>query len=176
MIVSTDVLVVIPHPDDAEFGVAGTIASMTAEGKQVVYLVCTNGDKGTSDRSLSPDQLTKIREREQNSAARTLGVREVVFLGYPDQGLEDTPSFRKEIVGIIRRFRPRIVMTSDPYHRYVWHRDHRITGLVTLDAVFPYARDHLAAPPCSMLTAPGLSIRARPSCLSRPFRRRPGTS
>ncbi len=146
MTFSADVLVVMPHPDDAEFGVAGTVAHWTREGKHVVYLICTNGDKGTSDRSLSPAQLSEIREREQRAAAGVLGVREVFFLGYPDQGLEDTPSFRKEIVRVIRRFRPEIVVTSDPYRRYVWHRDHRITGLVTLDAVFPYARDHLAYP------------------------------
>jgi LmbE family N-acetylglucosaminyl deacetylase len=146
MTFSADVLVVMPHPDDSEFGVAGTVAHWIKEGKQVVYLICTNGNKGTSDRSLSPKQLSEIREREQRAAAEMLGVRETVFLGYPDQGLEDTPSFRKEIVRIIRRFRPRIVVTSDPYRRYIWHRDHRITGLVTLDAVFPYARDHLAYP------------------------------
>jgi LmbE family N-acetylglucosaminyl deacetylase len=146
MTVSTDVMVIMPHPDDAEFGVAGTVAHWTREGKRVVYLICTNGDKGTSDRRLDPEQLSKIREREQRAAAEILGVQEVIFLGYQDQGLEDTPSFRKEIVRMIRLFRPRIVVTSDPYRRYIWHRDHRITGLVTLDAVFPYARDHLAYP------------------------------
>jgi len=141
-----DVLVITAHPDDAEFGVAGTVARWAREGKQVVYVVCTNGDKGTSDRSLKPEDLAKIRQREQEAAARTLGVREVVFLGYPDQELEDTPAFRKQIVRAIRMYRPRIVVTSDPYRRYLWHRDHRIAGQVTLDAVFPYARDHLAYP------------------------------
>ena len=75
-----------------------------------------------------------------------LGVREVVFLRYPDQGLEDTPELRKDIVRLIRTYRPETVVTADPYRRYVWHRDHRITGQVTLDAIFPYARDHLAYP------------------------------
>jgi len=142
----TDVMVITAHPDDAEFGVAGTVARWTAEGKQVVYVVCTNGDKGTSDRSLSADTLGEIRGREQLAAARVLGVREVVFLGHPDQSLEDTPEFRKEIVRLIRAFRPRIVVTCDPYRRYIWHRDHRVTGQVVLDAVFPFARDHLAYP------------------------------
>ncbi len=73
-------------------------------------------------------------------------MREVLFLRYPDQGLEDTPEFRKDIVRLIRLYRPKIVATSDPYRRYFWHRDHRIAGQVTLDAVFPYARDHLAYP------------------------------
>ena len=65
---------------------------------------------------------------------------------YPDQSLEDTPEFRKEIVRLIRMYRPDIVVTADPYRRYVWHRDHRIAGQVTLDAIFPYARDPLAYP------------------------------
>jgi len=141
-----DVLVITPHPDDAEFGVAGTVARWTGEGKQVLYVICTNGDKGTTDRSLSAEKLAEIREREQRAAAEALGVREVVFLGYPDQSLEDTSEFRKEIVRLIRTFRPRIVVTSDPYRRYIWHRDHRVTGQVVLDAVFPLARDHLAYP------------------------------
>ena len=75
-----------------------------------------------------------------------LGVRETVFLGYPDQGLEDTPEFRKEVVKAIRKYRPHTVVTSDPYRKYIWHRDHRIIGQVTLDAVYPFARDHLAYP------------------------------
>ena len=76
--------------------------------------------------------------------AKLLGVGDVIFLRYPDQALEDTPGFRKDIVRLIRRYRPEIVVTVDPYQRYFWwHRDHRTTGRVTLDAVFPYARDFL---------------------------------
>jgi len=139
-------MIVTPHPDDAEYGIAGTVGRWTREGKQVVYVVCTNGNKGTSDRQLTPDRLMQIREEEQLAAAEILGVQKVVFLRFPDQGLEDTPEFRKQIVRQIRLFRPAIVATADPYRRYIWHRDHRITGQVTLDAVFPYARDHLAYP------------------------------
>ena len=139
-------MVVTPHPDDAEFGVAGTVAIWTREGKTVVYVVCTNGDKGTSDLNMKPQELARIREQEQQAAAGVLGVKEVIFLRHPDQSLEDTPEFRKELVRLIRRYRPEIVITADPYRRYVWHRDHRITGQVTLDAVFPYARDHLSYP------------------------------
>ena len=146
MTTAVDVMVITAHPDDAEFGVAGTVARWTREGKQVVYVVCTNGNKGTSDRSLKPEDLAKIRQREQEAAAKTLGVQEVVFLGYHDQELEDTPEFRKQLVRLIRMYRPKIVVTSDPYRRYLWHRDHRIAGQVALDAVFPYARDHLAYP------------------------------
>ena len=141
-----DVLVITPHPDDAEFGVAGTVARWTRQGKQAVYVVCTNGNKGTNDPGVTPDELAEIRQKEQRAAAEVLGVREVEFLGYPDQGLEDTPEFRKELVRMIRRYRPATVVTADPYRRYIWHRDHRIAGQVTIDAVFPYARDHLAYP------------------------------
>jgi len=141
-----NVVVVTPHPDDAEFGVAGTVAKWTREGKQVVYIVCTNGNKGTSDPDVKPDELAKIRQNEQRAAAEVLGVREVLFLENQDQGLEDTPEFRKQIVRMIRRYRPETVVTADPYRRYIWHRDHRIAGQVTIDAVFPYARDHLAYP------------------------------
>lgn len=141
-----DAMVISPHPDDAEFGIAGTVASWAREGKQIIYVICTNGDKGTSDRALNPDRLAEIRKQEQLAAAKILGVRDVVFLGYPDQALENTPSFRKEIVRVIRMYQPHTVATADPYRRYIWHRDHRITGEVVLDAVYPFARDHLAYP------------------------------
>jgi len=140
------VMVVTPHADDAEYGVAGTVVRWVKEGKDVIYVVCTNGDKGTSDINMKPEELVKVRQQEQLAAAKLLGVREVIFLHHPDQSLEDTPEFRKEIVRLIRMYRPEVVVTADPYRRYVWHRDHRITGQVTLDAIFPYARDHLAYP------------------------------
>jgi LmbE family N-acetylglucosaminyl deacetylase len=144
MSASADILVIAPHPDDIEFGAVGTIARMIQEGKSVVYALCTSGDKGTSDRSIAPEQLAALREAEQQAAAQAVGVREVVFLRYPDQGLEDSAVFRKDIVRLIRRFRPETVMTCDPYHRYVYHRDHRIAGQAVLDAVFPFARDYHA--------------------------------
>jgi len=140
------VMVVTPHPDDAEYGVAGTVIHWVSQGKEIVYVVCTNGDKGTSDASVKPEELAKTREEEQIAAAELLGVREVIFLRHPDQGLEDTPEFRKEIVRLIRLYRPETVVTADPYRRYIWHRDHRMTGQVTLDAIFPYARDIFAYP------------------------------
>ncbi len=140
------IMVITPHPDDAEFGVAGTVCRWTGEGKDVVYVVCTNGDKGTADLHLKPDQLARIREQEQLAAAELLGVREVIFLRHPDQTLEDTPEFRKELVRLIRMYKPETVATADPYRRYIWHRDHRITGQVALDAIFPCARDSLSFP------------------------------
>jgi len=135
------VIVFIPHPDDAESRMAGTVARWTREGKEVIYVVCTNGDKGTNDPNMKPEELAKLREQEQLAAAELLGVREVVFLRYPDQSLEDTPEFRKDIVRLIRMYKPDTVVTVDPYYRgYLSHKDHRITSRVTLDAVFPYAR------------------------------------
>lgn len=141
-----DILVIIAHPDDAEFGVAGSVAGWIAQGRSVAYVVCTSGEKGTTDRNMTPEALLSVREREQQDAANVLGVRKVVFLRYEDQTLEDTPEFRKHIVEIIRTYCPHTVVTTDPYRRYVWHRDHRIIGQVVLDAVFPFARDHMAYP------------------------------
>ena len=146
MVEPAQVMVVTAHPDDAEYGVAGTVARWVREGKSVIYVVCTSGDKGTSDPNVKPEELARIREEEQLAVAKLLGVREVIFLRHPDQSLEDTPEFRKEIVRLIRMYKPETVVTSDPYRRYIWHRDHRIAGQVTLDAIFPYARDHLAYP------------------------------
>ncbi len=143
---TADVMVVSPHPDDAEFGVAGTVARWVKEGKRVIYVVCTTGDKGTSDINMKPEKLAEIRKIEQQAAADILGVSQVIFLGLPDQGLEDTPEFRRLLVRLIRQYRPDTIVTTDPYRHYIWHRDHRITGQVTLDAIFPYARDHLAYP------------------------------
>jgi LmbE family N-acetylglucosaminyl deacetylase len=139
-------MVISPHPDDSEFGVAGTVARLTQEGKGVVYVICTNGDKGTSDRKMKPEKIAQIREHEQRAAAKLLGVSDVVFLGYPDQGLDDNSEFRKKLVRVIRQYRPQVVATADPYRKYMWHRDHRITGQVAADAVFPFARDHLSYP------------------------------
>lgn len=136
-----DIMVISPHPDDAEFGAAGTVARLSKEGKKIVYVICTTGEKGTDNINITPEKLTRIREKEQKNAAGVLGVKQVIFLRYPDQELEDTTEFRKKIVRLIRTYRPELIITSDPYRKYIWHRDHRITGRVVLDAVFPYSRD-----------------------------------
>ncbi|MCX8042597.1 MAG: PIG-L family deacetylase [Desulfobacterota bacterium] len=146
MTVSADILVIGPHPDDAEISAGGSIAFWCRNGKQVVLAVCTSGERGTADRSITPEHLAMVREQEQRDAAAVLGIHEVIFLRYPDQGLEDTPAFRQDIVRLIRTYRPTTIVTCDPYRRYLYHRDHRITGQVVCDAVFPYARDHLAYP------------------------------
>ena len=133
-------MVIFAHPDD-EIACAGTIASWTRQGTEVAYVVCTNGDKGTEDRDMAPERLAQIREQEQRDAAAVLGVQEVVFLGYPDGELEDTCEFRGKLVREIRRFCPQVVLTHAPTNRSRHtHRDHRICGTVTLDAIFPYAR------------------------------------
>lgn len=138
------VLVVIPHPNDSELWCAGSIAKWVSDGATVRYVVCTDGSKGTSDPEVSQAGLAAIREQEQSDAARELGVHELVTLGRTDGGLEDTDDFRRELVRQIRQVRPDIVVCPEPYRKNLaWHRDNRITGQVTLDAVFPCARDHL---------------------------------
>ena len=116
---NSDILVISPHPDDAEICAGGTVAGWTAQGKKVIIIVCTRGEKGTSDPALNSNQLAKIRELEQKASSRVLGVKKTVFLNYPDQGLEETTDFRKEIVCLIRTYRPKILLTCDPYRRYI---------------------------------------------------------
>ncbi|MSQ32854.1 MAG: PIG-L family deacetylase [Dehalococcoidia bacterium] len=140
------VLVVFAHPDDAEFGCSGTVARWAAQGAEVVYVMCTNGDKGSEDPTLTSPELARIREAEEREACRILGVKELVCLGFPDGGLEDTHEFRREVVRCVRQFQPETVITSSPYRNGIWHRDHRMAGRVTLDAVYPYARDRLIYP------------------------------
>src|SRR5262245_62872115 len=142
----TPVLVITPHPDDAEGGAGGSIARWTQQGRKVVLVVCTNGDKGTSDRNVKPADLARIREEEQRQAAAVLGIAEVVFLRFPDQGLEDCSEFREKLVRQIRIYRPATVVSIDPHRRYLRHRDHAMCGRVTPDGIFPYARDHLSYP------------------------------
>jgi LmbE family N-acetylglucosaminyl deacetylase len=141
MAIKADVMITAPHTDDAEFGVAGTVAKWVHEGKTVVYVICTNGDKGSSDPKLSAEQLAATREKEQLAAAKILGVKEVIFLRHPDLRLEETPDFRREILKLILEYRPEIVATCDPYHRvYLSNRDHRVLGRVVLDNVWPEAQ------------------------------------
>ena len=140
-------MVITPHPDDAEIGCGGTVAKWIAEGTRVVYVLCTNGDKGTGDRDMTSERLATLREEEQAQAAAALGVKEVVYLRHPDGGLEDSAEFREQLVRAIRAHRPDTVFCPDPFRQsFYLHRDHRICGQVTLDAVFPFARDHLHFP------------------------------
>lgn len=137
-------LVITPHPDDAEVWAGGVISKWVRAGAEVRCVLCTDGSKGTQDAEIHPSELAKIRGREQLEAADILGISNVVMLGRPDGELEDTADFRKDLVRQIRLFKPDVVLATEPYRRNMqWHRDHRIAGQVALDAVFPYARDHL---------------------------------
>lgn len=137
-------LVITPHPDDAEVWAGGVIAKWARAGAEIHCVLCTDGSRGTRDPEVSPEELSEIRGREQLAAADILGVSNVVMLGRPDGELDDTADFRKDLVRQIRLVRPDVVLTTEPYRRNMqWHRDHRIAGQVALDAVFPYARDHL---------------------------------
>lgn len=140
------VLVVMAHPDDAEFGCGGTIAKWAAAGKEINYVLCTSGDKGSSDPNVSPFQLAQTRRKEQVNAAHALGAREVTFLAYEDGILTNTLQLRRDIVREIRRYRPDAVICQDPTarfggNRYLNHPDHRAAGDACLDAVYPSARD-----------------------------------
>lgn len=137
------VLVVVAHPDDIESWCAGTICRFTGAGKEVAYVLCTSGDKGTSDPSQTPQHVATIREAEQMEAARILGVASVTFLRWPDSEVEPTLALRRELVRQVRRHRPDLVITHDPAPLYRLHPDHRAVGRTTLDALFPCARDPL---------------------------------
>ena len=145
------VLVVAAHPDDIEFGAAGTVARWVSEGARVHYLIATRGDKGSDDGTVDPQALASRREAEQRAAAAELGVAGVDFLGEPDGQVEPSLRLRERITYAIRRFQPEIVMGHDPTvlfvnNEWVNHPDHRAVGLVTVDAVFPTARDPLNFP------------------------------
>ena len=140
-------MVVFAHPDDAEIGSGGVIAKWIAAGCEVAYVLCTTGDAGTADRGLSPTQLMEKRAAEQRAAADAMGVKHLTMLGYPDGQLEDSREFLGDVVRAIRTYRPHTVFVHDPYRiKNFQHRDHRKAGLVTTDAVYPYARDHLHFP------------------------------
>jgi len=138
------VLVIVAHPDDIEFGVAGTIARWVRDGARARYVLCTSGQVGIKDPAISPEEAAAIREAEQTAAARVAGVEEVVFLRHPDGLLENTIALRRELVREIRRFRPEVLITQDPTalfvgDGYINHPDHRAAGGAALDAVFPAA-------------------------------------
>ncbi len=139
------IMVVVAHPDDAEFMCSGSVAKWTGEGKEVVYVLATSGDKGSDDPTVVPQELAKVREREQREVCDLLGVKGVEFLRYPDGMVENSLALRKDIVRLIRKHKPNAVVTENPTNRWVGNRinhpDHRAVGDATVDAVFPSARD-----------------------------------
>ena len=145
------VLVVAAHPDDIEFGAAGTVARWVAEGADVRYLLMTRGDKGSDDPAADPIALAALREEEQRAAAAEIGVSAVEFLDEPDGQVEPSLRLRERVTRAIRAYRPEIVMSHDPTvlfvnNEWVNHPDHRAVGTVVVDAVFPTARDPLNFP------------------------------
>jgi LmbE family N-acetylglucosaminyl deacetylase len=136
---------IMAHPDDIDFGSSGSVARWCAEGWTVYYVLATSGDKGTHGE-MSPQELAATREEEQRDAARILGVKDVIFLGYPDGFLEVTTELRGQIVKLFRRYKPDVVLTWDGFRTSFNHFDHRNIGIAVRDAVFPAVRDHLYYP------------------------------
>ena len=135
-------MAIMAHPDDIDFSSAGSIARWCAEGWTVYYVLATSGDKGTHE-GYSRQELAAMREQEQRDAAAILGVKEVIFLGYPDGFLEPTAELRGQIVRLLRKYRPDVVLTWDGFRRGFNHIDHRNIGIATRDAIYPAVRDHL---------------------------------
>ena len=144
-------MIVAAHPDDGEFGAAGTVTLLAAAGWTFEYLVITDGSKGSSDRSIDANDLREIRLVEQHHAAQHLGISKVTSLNYVDGELLADRNLLGEIVRQIRIFKPEIIFTHDPESMFsgtgwIHHSDHRITGQMVIDAVYPAARDVLNFP------------------------------
>jgi LmbE family N-acetylglucosaminyl deacetylase len=144
-------LFIYAHPDDIEFGVAGTAAKWAANGCEVTYVLVTDGNIGSHDESLTADQLTAIRHAEQRAAADVVGVQNVVFMGEHDGLTEPTLELRQKIVKLIRQYRPNVVVSGDPRTTfasdyYINHPDHRAVAIAVLDAVFPASEMRLLYP------------------------------
>ena len=138
-------LVIAAHPDDVDFGAAGTVATWSAEGTEVTYCLCTNGDAGGFDPAVPRDQIAGIRQEEQRAAAKEVGAVDVVFLGYPDGQLTASFALRRDISRVIRQVQPQRVLIQSP--EISWdrlpasHPDHRAAGEAALAAVYPDARN-----------------------------------
>jgi len=144
------ILVVTAHPDDVDFGSAGSVATWTDAGIEVSYCIVTDGDAGGFDLDISRAEMAEIRRVEQTAAAKQVGVEDLTFLGYPDGRLEVSLDLRRDISRVIRRVRPQRVVGQSPernYERiYASHPDHLATGEATLCAVYPDARNPFAHP------------------------------
>jgi LmbE family N-acetylglucosaminyl deacetylase len=144
-------LVIVAHPDDADFGAAATIARWVREGTLAALVCCTSGDAGADDARIDPLELARRREAEQRSAATVVGYEQVTFLHRPDGALQNDLALREQLVRLIREFRPDAVLTMDPTvvifeNGYVQHVDHRNAAQAALDAVYPAARNAMAFP------------------------------
>jgi len=149
---NTTALVIAAHPDDGDFGAAGYVSILRERGWDVHFLVCTNGAKGTSDRTMNRERLITMRRAEQREACSRMGMdpADVFFLDNEDGELVYDRSFLEQIVRRIRTIRPNTVISHDTdqviQNLFINHPDHRATGTATLDAVYPTARDHLNFP------------------------------
>jgi LmbE family N-acetylglucosaminyl deacetylase len=148
-------LVIAAHPDDADFGSAGTVATWTTKGIEVSYCIVTSGQAGGFDPTVPRSKIPGIREAEQRAAADEVGVHDVTFLGYPDGAVEVTQELRRDIAREIRRVRPQRVVCQSPERNWnrigASHPDHLRTGEAALCAVYPDARNPFAHP--ELLTA-----------------------
>jgi len=130
------VLVVHAHTDDADWNCGGTVAKLSAAGANVVYIVATDGEAGSNDPDMTPERLVEIRRREQKNANDILGVSETVYFGYGDGKLHLATDVEEKIGRLIRRYRPKLVLTFDPaWPDYVMHPDHRAVAIATIRAV-----------------------------------------
>ena len=141
---------VTAHPDDVDFGAAGTVAAFTSAGVDVTYCIVTNGDAGGSDRTMARTEMAALRQDEQRAAAAVVGVNDVRFLGHPDGMVEATRALRRDISRVIRQVRPERVLTQSPERNwdaiYASHPDHLATGEAAVCAVYPDARNPFAHP------------------------------
>ncbi|MFF4619963.1 PIG-L deacetylase family protein [Nonomuraea jabiensis] len=144
------VLVVTAHPDDVDFGAAGSVALFVDKGVEVTYLLVTDGDAGGNERTLDNSGMAELRRTEQRTAAKAVGVTDVRFLGYKDGLVVPSIELRRDISRVIRQVRPDLVITHHPdrnYHNVApSHPDHRAVGGSALDAVYPDARNPYAFP------------------------------
>ena len=142
------VLVVTAHPDDCDFGAAGTIAKWSAGGIKVTYCICTNGDQGGEDPSVPREDMPKIRQREQRDAGKVVGVEDITFLNYRDGWLVPTIELRKDIVRQIRITRPQRMLIQSPDRNwdrlFASHPDHMAAGEAAIQAVYPDSRNPFA--------------------------------
>lgn len=143
-------LVITAHPDDVDFGAAGTVATWTDAGTEVSYCIVTDGDAGGHDRSVGRRDMAETRRVEQTTAAKHVGVTDLHFLGYPDGRLEATLDLRRDLSRVIRQVQPQLVLCPSPernYQRiYASHPDHLAAGEASLCAVYPDARNPFAHP------------------------------
>ncbi len=148
-----EAMVIGAHPDDNDFGTAATSALWARQGKKIVWVVMTDGTEGSEIPSQNDEELRLLREQEQTMACEVLGVDAVEFLRFPDGHLANTEEARRKVVRLIRKYRPRVVFTHDPTQHllapdpdaepkatgYLNHPDHRATGNIVLDSIFPFA-------------------------------------